>query len=394
MKTILSVILFVLAFTALITFVYFIPKEIVPASISNDKLEVYKLVNEYRKTIIQFIGGIAIALGLYFTWRRIKAMEDSVRVSEEGQITDRFSKAIEQLGSVGEDKLAIRLGGIYALERIAKDSAKDHGPVMEVLTAFVRSYRPALSPKTIKHQKGRSKENIEDETQNDHTRQRSKIENQKQILPQDIRSILTVIERRIKDFNKSKVDLSGVKFKRIELPFINLSGTFLREADLSWANLRESNLCRANLYLCNLSGTNFFEAYLYEADLRRANLQEANLSGAILEKAKLGGANLKGVNFRGADLRGANLNLTDLTRANLWKANLHGANFNSAKLNGVNLNEAILSESKKLTKEQLLQVKTLYKCKNLNLKLEKQLREEKPCLFEDPNGPKACPENK
>ena len=38
--------------------------------------------------------------------------------------------------------MAIRLGGIYALERIAKDSEKDHGPIMEVLTAYVREKAP------------------------------------------------------------------------------------------------------------------------------------------------------------------------------------------------------------------------------------------------------------
>ena len=33
--------------------------------------------------------------------------------------------------SWGDEKLEVRLGGIYALERIARDSEKDHGPIME-----------------------------------------------------------------------------------------------------------------------------------------------------------------------------------------------------------------------------------------------------------------------
>ena len=56
-------------------------------------------------------------------------------LTEQGQVTDRYTKAIEQLGS---DKLDVRIGGIYALERIARDSARDHPTVMEVLTAFIR----------------------------------------------------------------------------------------------------------------------------------------------------------------------------------------------------------------------------------------------------------------
>jgi hypothetical protein len=51
------------------------------------------------------------------------------------RITESFSKAIEQLGS---DKLEVRLGGVYALERISQESPQDYWTVMENLTAFVR----------------------------------------------------------------------------------------------------------------------------------------------------------------------------------------------------------------------------------------------------------------
>jgi hypothetical protein len=59
----------------------------------------------------------------------------TLEVTEQGHITERYTKAIEQLG---QQKLAMRLGGIYALERIAKDSERDHPTVVEVLSAFVR----------------------------------------------------------------------------------------------------------------------------------------------------------------------------------------------------------------------------------------------------------------
>jgi hypothetical protein len=50
-------------------------------------------------------------------------------LTEQGQVTDRYTKAIEQLES---EKLDVRIGGIYALERVARDSARDHPTVMEV----------------------------------------------------------------------------------------------------------------------------------------------------------------------------------------------------------------------------------------------------------------------
>jgi hypothetical protein len=72
------------------------------------------------------LGSLAIATRTY-------------RLTQQGQITDRYTKAIEQLGS---DKLDVTLGGLYALERIAKDSLADRATITEVLTAYVRGHAP------------------------------------------------------------------------------------------------------------------------------------------------------------------------------------------------------------------------------------------------------------
>ena len=85
--------------------------------------------NEARKTIAQVIAGVAILGGFYSAQRQLA-------VTQEGQITERYSKAIEQLGAtdtLGHKRLELRLGGIYSLERIARDSEKplvgSHGRV-------------------------------------------------------------------------------------------------------------------------------------------------------------------------------------------------------------------------------------------------------------------------
>ena len=89
----------------------------------------FEVENDARKTLAEIVGGAALLMGLYFTW-------SSLEVSREGQVTERFTKAIDQLGN--KDSLAVRVGGVYALERIARDSERDHGPIVEILTAFVR----------------------------------------------------------------------------------------------------------------------------------------------------------------------------------------------------------------------------------------------------------------
>ena len=88
-----------------------------------------------RGRLLTFGAGLFALGALVYTARNFS-------LSREGQVTDRYTKAIEQLGS---DKLDVRIGGIYALERIARDSAKDHPTVMEVLT----DVRPRALPRAV-----------------------------------------------------------------------------------------------------------------------------------------------------------------------------------------------------------------------------------------------------
>ncbi len=86
--------------------------------------------------------------------------ERQARTAEQGHITDRITKAVEQLGAektvkVQEDgktvertepNFEVRLGAIYALERIAEDSERDHIPIMETLCAYIRQNSSARKP--------------------------------------------------------------------------------------------------------------------------------------------------------------------------------------------------------------------------------------------------------
>jgi hypothetical protein len=113
----------------------------------------------HRKDVAQALGlitaGAAGAFGIYFTWRtqrlarehqeqnqqstqaQLDNAQEELRLTRQGQMTERFTQAIEQLGS---DKLEIRLGGIYSLERTAQEEKNYHWPVMEVLTSYVRRH--------------------------------------------------------------------------------------------------------------------------------------------------------------------------------------------------------------------------------------------------------------
>ncbi|MBU4234150.1 MAG: hypothetical protein L6277_14900, partial [Desulfobacterales bacterium] len=146
--------LVVLAVAGAILALYYVPKMQVPVCPpGQDGLPpkiCFDIENEARKTLAYILGGLLAIIGITLAHRRIRALErqvqigqEQLQVAQEGQITERFTRAIEQLGS---DKMEIRLGGIYALERIANDSDKDYWPIMETLTAYVRERAPWREP--------------------------------------------------------------------------------------------------------------------------------------------------------------------------------------------------------------------------------------------------------
>lgn len=255
--------------------------------------ERFDRVNEARKTLATILGGVLLLAGFFGTWQNIKVAQEAastsqkaLQVSQEGQITDRFTKAIEQLGATdasGKPKLEIRLGGIYALERIANDSERDHWPIMEVLCTYVRENSPQ------KQQSPTGKERKAREPAQENQASAS--------LPHpraDIQAILTVLGRRNHKYE--------TKDKYLDLHLTDLRGAVLFHADLS-----EADLIRADLELADLIRANLFHADLLGADLSGADLSGADLSGADLGGADLGGAALSGAHLDGADLLGDDL---------------------------------------------------------------------------------------
>ena len=166
-------------------------------------------------------------------------------LSCEGQVTDRYAKAIEQLGS---DKLDVRIGGIYALERVARDSARDHPTVMEVLTAFVREHSREQWPLP--------EHGTTDPAPPPERRP-------------DVQAALTVIGRRhaSRDIPGRPIDLA-----RADLTRADLTDALLFRADLTGACLAQADLARPDL-----AG-----ARLARADLTGANLARADLTGALV----------------------------------------------------------------------------------------------------------------
>jgi hypothetical protein len=85
--------------------------------------------------VISVGGAIVVGTGLLYTAR-------NYRLSRHGQVTDRFTIALECLGS---SELYVRIGGVHALEHVMRDSADHHDDVIEVLTEFICDRAPFRS---------------------------------------------------------------------------------------------------------------------------------------------------------------------------------------------------------------------------------------------------------
>jgi uncharacterized protein YjbI with pentapeptide repeats len=273
--------------------------------------------DNFRRTVGQLLGGAAVLFGawlafLQFSEQQQQTVQSQIKQQQQAAqqqqqqaardllISNQASKGFEQLAS---DKIAMRLGGIYALEGVMNASERPEqyrGPILEMLCAFVREY-------TI-----------------------GKTVSEKPAI--DIQAALSVIGRRK---GPELPDLAEVN-----IPGANLSGANLRGADLNSADLNSAYLSGANLSGANLLGANLTGANLTGAKLSRVDLTGADLTGANLGLADLNGAYLSGANLTGANLSGVNLRSADLSGANLRGVNLRGANLSVAYLIGADLTGA------------------------------------------------------
>jgi uncharacterized protein YjbI with pentapeptide repeats len=284
----------------------------------NEKSEINKS-EVFRNLSLAVIAIIGLSFGIWRAWTAYWQTE----ISEQGMFTERFSNAIEQLGN---DQLPVRLGGIYALWRLAEDSGeKDAKTVFDILCAFVRNPTPdqnfpqrAIQIKDTSGEVDVSERATETEGDNPFT------------CRPDVQSVLDLIG-------------NPESPQRGELPKKNVMD--LHEADLRGANLAGKNLNQASLFDAHLEYADLTHARLENINLWRAHLENANLWGAHLENANLFGAHLENANLWGARLENASLKNAHLQNASLWETHLESADLFSAHLEDANLRQAFLENA-------------------------------------------------
>ena len=272
------------------------------------------------RNVALVVGGvIAILLAVW----RSRVAEQQATTSQEGLLNERYQKGAEMLGS---EVLSVRMGGIYALQRLSEEHPEQyHVQIMRLFCAFVR--HPT--------QRGESETPVAvgvvaavpDETP---------VEASERIR-EDVQAVMEAIGYR----NRRGISLE------MQAEFtLNLRGADIRNASLEGANLSGANFTEASLRHARLTHANLSRAILWHADL--ASFVDPELPvmyPTLLDGANLRGANLMYANLFGARLQGAHLCLANLLEANLSSAFLYGAKLIGADISLANLTGTILDEA-------------------------------------------------
>ncbi len=293
--------------------------------------------------------------------------QKTVDFQKEGHITDRISKAVEQLGEEKTIKrdgveetvpnIEVRIAGLLSLERIAQDSTRydkgrDHVRVMEILCAYIRENAPASTAKDFPLPDWEPLPDDATDTQkNDHEEYRkarfanhyqSYAKQWAQNLSQpreDVALAVRIIGRRDADQRRIEARWGPEAHAQAEWVFDTPCPELPERADgtpYGQAVLDDFE-ARLNAWRTRL---NYYPGY--RPDLRGCNLQRHDLSKLVLSGARLDGTRLEGANLSWARLEGADLSWARLEGANLSVARLEGANLSVARLEGANLSWARL----------------------------------------------------
>ena len=369
------------------------------------------------------LGALAAATTLIFQLVRVWISERTTRAAEEGLVTDRINKAVEGLGAekvvrrlvetpryrktggewerdadgnpvpalrpdgqplvdresydVTEPNLEVRIGAIYALERIGQDSPRDHIQIMEILCAYVRENSRAREVEWFpdgpwpRHPPEPEKDELVERralrrarlggTRADRGapavgRARSWARNSLSPVRPDVDVAMQVIGRRSEELRRRelaagyKLDLNGANLQSLSLVRAALARANFKDAMLTGASFSQTDLSEADLSGAGLSGARFADCQLDGAEFQEASMEGTRIATSSARNARffrtlLAGARIDRTDFRGANMLRASLEGADVFRSDLRETKLYSAGFQGAAIWATKLGGADMTYS-------------------------------------------------
>ena len=247
-----------------------------------------KSADKYFGIAIRYFGIVAAAgaiIGYIIAIARNLISDNQNKISEQGRIAEQISRAIDQIGAYKQNfdnnkdnkpNIEARVGGIYSLERIAKDSDGDYKKIMDILCAYVRVTAPIE----------------ESEPANPLKKENPKI--------------------KIREDIQAAIDVLGTKKGALMLWNRDKFRVNLENCDLS--NYRFSEL-KFNTYTDSKSGAIFDKSLFHRAEFHRADLSYVSFDGADLTEANFEYTKLIGARFEGTIFKDTEVHSADLSKA-------------------------------------------------------------------------------
>jgi uncharacterized protein YjbI with pentapeptide repeats len=311
-----------------------------------DRVEAAKV---FFPVVVALIGGpILVWRALTSHWAA-QAARHQAETGREAHFTSLFTKAVEQLGATRdtikrsyispnngtaapqtltetEPNLEVRLGAIYAFERVARDSDRDYWPIMEVLCAYVRNPHNCGLPIT-RPTNAFPMNILSTATARPYREWVDSIPRPRV----DIQAILAVLARQQSEHDErgrsrgNRLDFSNANLQRA-----NFYGGFFAKAGFIGTHLD-----KAFFHEADLRGSQFMTAHLEEVDMVRARLDDCWFGSALMDCARLHQATCDRTTFDEAHLDYATFNGGRLTNTDFGGAHLRGARFHGAVLKDV-----------------------------------------------------------
>jgi hypothetical protein len=313
----------------LLVLVVVLPPRFTAHSTFDKDHEELKAQNDVRTTLLQGLGALLVltgaAIGASVAYRGVQETrrqiaqtaadnQEQFTLTRQGQITDRYTKAVEQLG---HEKAPVRLGALYSLDHLAQDNPEYRQTVVDVVCAYLRMPFPPLAQtdpdaeqveKTARPANGRDRP-----THLAPGRDPAREELQ---VRQTAQRLLAEHLRCPPKTSSQKAQLLQPLPQQTFWPGISLE---LTGATLIYFNLAEVSIIRARFEGATFEGDAWFREATFEGDawfgeatfqgnakFDKATFQgDAGFGRAKFQGAWFGGATFQGAWFDGAKFQGA-----------------------------------------------------------------------------------------
>jgi Pentapeptide repeats (8 copies) len=239
-----------------------------------------ELENSSRATLVQLLGGVALILTFVATWLQISdardASEETLRLTAAQQEAERFTRAVEQLGSPRPE---LRLGGIYGLEQVARDSPSRRETVGQLMLAYLKTNHP-FDP----FREPKESSDLDVQIQIAASTDSSLCDRAAGAPLPDTQAALSVL-LAIPRPSRPQLDFTAVDLTAVRANGADFTGAVLRRASLAGAKLSDAVFDDANI-----TG---------EADLRGACFRDARFRDAYIGLVDAVAADFSGADFSG-----------------------------------------------------------------------------------------------